>query len=99
MRRPSSSPPQRRRAAQRLRPKRALRARVAVALLLVIATGMACGCTSLRQWWRNGMKVGPNYARPPAPVAPAWVDSADPRVISEPAADCAWWTVFNDATL
>ena len=32
------------------------------------------------------------------PCAP-WVDSANPRVISEPAADCSWWTVFNDPVL
>jgi NodT family efflux transporter outer membrane factor (OMF) lipoprotein len=75
------------------------RARLSTVLVLLIVVGAACGCTSLRQWWRNGAKVGPNYARPPAPVAPSWVDSADPRVISEPAADCSWWTVFNDATL
>ncbi|HEY1603898.1 MAG TPA: TolC family protein [Pirellulales bacterium] len=67
--------------------------------LLLLCLCVACGCTSLRQWCRNGWKVGPNYVRPAAPVAPTWVDSANPRVISEPAADCAWWTVFNDPVL
>ncbi len=71
----------------------------ALLLLLVGITATCVGCTSLRQWWRNGCKVGPNYARPPAPVAPSWVDSNDPRIIAERAADCSWWTVFNDATL
>lgn len=70
----------------------------AIACLLSLALA-AGGCTSLRQWWHNGCKVGPNYARPRAPVASAWVDAGDPRVKSEPAADCAWWTVFNDPVL
>jgi len=76
-----------------------LQSRRALLLLLAGMFAMCVGCTSLRQWWRNGCKVGPNYARPPAPVAPSWVDGNDPRVIAERAADCAWWTVFNDATL
>ncbi len=60
---------------------------------------LAGGCTSLCQWWHNGFKVGPNYARPPAAVAPAWIDSADPKINCAPACDYAWWTVFHDATL
>lgn len=66
---------------------------------LVAALIASSGCTSLRQWWHNGFKVGPNYAPPPAPAAPVWIDHADPRVKSEPAQDCAWWTVFEDPTL
>ena len=57
------------------------------------------GCTSLREWCHTGCKVGPNFVQPAAPVAPAWVDFSDPRVKHEPAQDCAWWTVFDDATL
>lgn len=53
----------------------------------------------MRQWFRNGFKVGPNYCPPPAPVAAEWIDHADPRVKSEPAQDCAWWTVLDDPTL
>ena len=67
---------------------------------LLIGVLLLSGCTtSLSQWWHNGLKVGPQYARPPAPVADKWIDSADPRIKSEPAQDCAWWTVFNDSTL
>ncbi|MBI2823399.1 MAG: efflux transporter outer membrane subunit [Planctomycetia bacterium] len=69
---------------------------VALAAVLPLS---ACGCSSPRQWWANGLKVGPNYARPRAPVAPSWVDAGDPRVKSEPAQDCAWWLVFNDPHL
>jgi NodT family efflux transporter outer membrane factor (OMF) lipoprotein len=71
-----------------------MRSALAVVLLLVTS-----GCTSLPQWWRNGFKVGPNYAEPPAPVAAAWIDSQDSHIISSPANDCTWWTVFQDATL
>jgi NodT family efflux transporter outer membrane factor (OMF) lipoprotein len=67
-------------------------------LLWVVLFNGGCA-TSLRQWWQNGFKVGPNYARPAAPVAPSWVDAGDPRVRHEPAQDCVWWTVFNDPTL
>lgn len=76
----------------------AVRAAVGHALVLVGVLTL-CGCTGLRQWWHNGLKVGPNYARPPAASSPGWIDGADPRVISAPALDCSWWTVFNDPTL
>ena len=64
--------------------------------LPVVAMCRADGCTD---WWRNGFKVGPNYSRPPAPVASQWIDYADPRVKSEEQQLCHWWTVFNDPTL
>ncbi|NLF06956.1 MAG: efflux transporter outer membrane subunit [Pirellulaceae bacterium] len=59
----------------------------------------ACGCTSTREWWQNGWKVGPNYGRPPAPVANEWIDADDVRVRSESADHSEWWTVFNDPLL
>jgi len=66
---------------------------------LVLCALLGSGCTSLRQWRRNGFKVGPNYARPAAPVADAWIDAADPRIQAQMAWDPAWWTVFNDPVL
>ena len=33
------------------------------------------GCTSVRDYVNNGFKVGPNYQKPPAPVADEWIDS------------------------
>src|SRR5437764_8614838 len=68
------------------------------AVLAVITLLAAPGCTSLCQWARNGFKVGPNYAEPPAPVAAEWIDQANPNINSTPE-DHAWWTVFNDAEL
>ena len=47
----------------------------------------------------NGFKVGPNYGRPPAPVAQDWIDAADPRVRKDSDDLSRWWTVFNDPVL
>jgi len=58
-----------------------------------------CGCTPLREFVDNGFKVGPNYRRPPAPLAPAWIDAADPRVRSTVPANWDWWSAFNDPVL
>src|SRR5262249_40773079 len=46
-----------------------------------------------------GFKVGPNYSRPPAPVASEWIDYKDPRVKSEHPNLFEWWRVFNDPAL
>ncbi|HEX4150168.1 MAG TPA: hypothetical protein VHY20_14320, partial [Pirellulales bacterium] len=66
------------------------------ALLLVVVSGCT---TSLRQWWHNGWKVGPNYKPPCGPVAQQWIDAGDQRLLASSQADQAWWTVFSDATL
>jgi len=47
----------------------------------------------------NGFKVGPNYCRPPAPVAEQWIGAEDPRVVPGPPRDGDWWSVFQDSTL
>src|SRR5262245_840195 len=64
----------------------------------LLATLLASGC-GLRQWVDNGFKVGPNYGKPPAPVAPEWIDSRDPRVKGEAPDLAEWWRVFNDPAL
>lgn len=72
-------------------------------LCLVALAISSLGCHlpggDLRSWWRNGLKVGPNYCPPAAPVASEWIDYASPRVKSEEQALSNWWTVFNDPTL
>jgi NodT family efflux transporter outer membrane factor (OMF) lipoprotein len=60
---------------------------------------LAGGCTTLSEWVHNGFKVGPNFHDPRAPVAPAWIDAADPGVVHAPADDGAWWEVFHDPVL
>jgi NodT family efflux transporter outer membrane factor (OMF) lipoprotein len=69
------------------------------ATALVAAILSASGCTTLSEYVHNGFKVGPNYKRPPAPVAQKWIDADDVRIRSEPEDDCHWWTVFNDPVL
>ena len=71
-----------------------------LALCLLATVLFVSGCTtSLGEWWHNGFKVGPQYCRPNAPFAENWLDSGDTRLKTEPAQDCAWWTVFNDSVL
>src|SRR5580700_4736258 len=56
------------------------------------------GCmTSPGQWARNGFKVGPNYQRPPAPVAEDWIDAKRPGVQKRQIDE--WWHVFQDPKL
>lgn len=66
---------------------------------LLLALFASSGCTSIHQWWRHGLKVGPNYCRPATPVADAWMDANNPRVSSSSEQAWDWWRVFNDATL
>jgi NodT family efflux transporter outer membrane factor (OMF) lipoprotein len=60
---------------------------------------LACGCTSLSEFVQNGFKVGPNYDRPPAPLASEWIDAKNPHVKSVPADYSTWWRVFRDPVL
>jgi outer membrane protein TolC len=64
--------------------------------LLATLPGSGCG---LRQWVDNRFKVGPNYCKPPAPVASEWIDYLDPRVKSEEPDLTEWWRVFGDPAL
>jgi NodT family efflux transporter outer membrane factor (OMF) lipoprotein len=68
-------------------------------LILLIASLPTCGCTSLHEYVHNGFKVGPNYGKPPAPVAREWIDAADVRVRTESDDLTKWWKVFNDPVL
>jgi NodT family efflux transporter outer membrane factor (OMF) lipoprotein len=67
--------------------------------ILFTAIGLTCGCTSWREYIDNGLKVGPNYGKPPAPVAKDWIDADDKRVRTESDDLSKWWTVFNDPVL
>ena len=49
------------------------------------------------EWIQNGFKVGPNYRKPPAPVADEWIEAKNPDVQNRHLQD--WWVVFNDPTL
>jgi NodT family efflux transporter outer membrane factor (OMF) lipoprotein len=68
------------------------------AIVAVVALSIA-SCTTLSEYVHNGFKVGPNYGRPPAPVAQHWIDADDVRVHDDNPDDACWWTVFNDPLL
>jgi len=67
----------------------------AAALLLAVCTG----CTNWREYFANGLKVGPNYCRPAAPVADQWLDAGDPALNNGLIHDGAWWQTFQDPVL
>ncbi|BBO33850.1 efflux transporter outer membrane subunit [Lacipirellula parvula] len=71
--------------------------RQATVVALILSLGV--GCTRPREYIQNGFKVGPNYARPAAAIAPQWIDADDRRVRSEQDDLAGWWTIFNDPTL
>jgi NodT family efflux transporter outer membrane factor (OMF) lipoprotein len=56
-----------------------------------------CVTTGPLDYIRNGFKVGPNYSRPPAPVAEQWIEAKDPNVQNRYLQE--WWSVFNDPKL
>jgi NodT family efflux transporter outer membrane factor (OMF) lipoprotein len=60
---------------------------------------LANGCTSLTEFVQNGFMVGPNYQRPPAPLADAWIDAGNTKVKSTTADQSAWWKLFGDPVL
>lgn len=69
--------------------------------LVALALGSS-GCAytgGVRDFVRNGFKVGPEYCKPAAPVACSWIDSYDERVRADLPDHPAWWTVFNDPIL
>lgn len=70
-----------------------------IAVLLLLALSASSGCTSIRQWWHQGRKVGPNYCRPAVPVANTWLDVDDSRLSSSDEQVWDWWRVFNDPVL
>src|SRR5438552_17660326 len=67
----------------------------------MVAVFLSSGCvtTGPLDFVRNGFKVGPNYGRPPAPVAEQWIGAGDPQVQSRHLQYADWWSVFQDPTL
>ncbi len=68
-------------------------------LLAVLPLAPATGCASLHNWWHNGLKVGPQYFRPAAPLADRWIDTDESSVVSREPDDPRWWHVFADPVL
>src|SRR5262249_35737380 len=75
-----------------------VRSAVGCGALLVLA--LSCrGGTPVAQDVPNGLKVGPNYHKPPAAVAPDWIDASDKRLRRGEDDLSKWWTVFHDPVL
>jgi NodT family efflux transporter outer membrane factor (OMF) lipoprotein len=64
---------------------------------LLFLSSVGCVTTGPLDWIRNGFKVGPNYERPPAPVAEEWIEAKNTSVQNRHLQD--WWRVFQDPTL
>jgi NodT family efflux transporter outer membrane factor (OMF) lipoprotein len=68
-------------------------------VLLAMAACLLAGCTSVNQWWHNGLKVGPDYCGAAAPVADQWIDADNPSLQSGATDYSYWWTAFKDPVL
>ena len=75
--------------------------RCAPGLLLILALlSVTAGClTPPGQWLRQRFKVGSDYCRPSAMVAPDWIDAENPDLVTAPGDYSCWWRVFNDPIL
>jgi NodT family efflux transporter outer membrane factor (OMF) lipoprotein len=85
--------------AHRMARPRWLRCVTLAGLGIALALSGGCVTTGPLEWIRNGFKVGPNYCRPPAPLAPDWIDAQDPNVQSRHLQFADWWSVFQDPAL
>ena len=66
---------------------------------ILVLPFLTTGCTSFPDWVHNGFKVGPNYGKPPVPVANEWIDAKDRRLRDGAADYSAWWCAFQDPVL
>ncbi|MEN6367782.1 MAG: efflux transporter outer membrane subunit [Thermoguttaceae bacterium] len=68
-------------------------------LLVIFLLTFSSGCTTCREYFANGFKVGPNYCRPAASVADQWLDGGTPAINGGQIQNAAWWQAFNDPIL
>ena len=69
-------------------------------LLGVAIAFSGCAYTGgVKEYIHNGFKVGPNYAKPAAPIAAQWMDEYDDQVKEELPNYADWWASFNDPVL
>jgi NodT family efflux transporter outer membrane factor (OMF) lipoprotein len=71
---------------------------VDIAVFAILALSF-CGCTTLSEYIHNNFEVGPEYRKPPAPVAVNWIDASDKRLRSGEDDLSQWWKVFHDPVL
>ena len=70
-----------------------------LSLLVVACACVSGGCTPFREYWSNGLKVGPAYLRPVEPLKEGWIDADSEQVRSASSAEIGWWEQFNDPLL
>jgi NodT family efflux transporter outer membrane factor (OMF) lipoprotein len=68
-----------------------------IAAIGVCVAISGCILTSPSEYVHNGFKLGPQYRRPPAPLADRWIQADDPHVQNRHLQD--WWRVFQDPAL
>ena len=72
-------------------------------LVTLMANFLFCltGCIPgpVKEYWDHGMKVGPEYSKPPAPVSVDWIDKDEKRIRTDPDEHRNWWKNFNDPNL
>jgi NodT family efflux transporter outer membrane factor (OMF) lipoprotein len=82
----------------------------ACAAVLAVAACSQVGCmTGVKEYFRNGLKVGPNYAPPAAAVEDDWIDKKRTdlseieqqylRAVTNQEVRWDWWRVYNDPLL
>lgn len=67
--------------------------------VVVVCALAVSGCTPLREYWDNGLKVGPDYFRPVPEVTGDWIDADSEQIRSASATEVDWWEQFNDPVL
>jgi NodT family efflux transporter outer membrane factor (OMF) lipoprotein len=69
--------------------------------LACLVLGLAGCATGVREYFANGLKVGPNYFTPAAPVADQWIDyqNFEGAGLSTHEPYWDWWNTFNDPVL
>ena len=74
--------------------------RRALLLSAIFAMLMLSGCNPVRDYFKNGLKVGPQYSKAPAPVSEDWIDhDKDRRISSSMEEHRNWWKAFHDPNL
>ncbi|MEM9943059.1 MAG: efflux transporter outer membrane subunit [Planctomycetota bacterium] len=68
-------------------------------LTMILLVSCLTGCSSIKYWWNNNAKIGPNYTAPGSPMAAAYTDSRQDLIKVDSQLEARWWTVFNDPDL
>ncbi len=66
--------------------------------LTVLALSLS-GCVGVKDYVRNGFKVGPSYCISGGNTAERWIEDTDGRVRQDVGDLSCWWTVFQDPVL